>query len=91
VAVSDEAILEAQQQCAREEGILLCPEGAATLAALKQELQSGRIQRDEQVVLFNCATGLKYPMQSEKSVETIDIGQPIDYEWIQSFSSGHKD
>jgi threonine synthase len=91
VAVSDEAILEAQQQCAREEGILLCPEGAATLAALKQELQSGRIQRDEQVVLFNCASGLKYPMQSDTSVQTIDIGQPIDYEWIKSFSSGHKD
>ena len=85
VAVSDEAISEAQQQCAREEGILLCPEGAATLAALKQELTSGRIQKNEQVVLFNCATGLKYPMTGK--VEKIDLNQPVDYQWLESFST----
>jgi len=84
VAVSDSAINDAQIECARDEGILLCPEGAATLAALKQELISGRIQADESVMLFNCATGLKYPMAS--SFENIDLHQPIDYDWIKSFS-----
>ena len=59
VAVSEESINEAHRECAQKEGILLCPEGAATLAALKQELASGRIKADEQVMLFNCATGLK--------------------------------
>ncbi len=82
VAVSDEAINAAHQECARTEGILLCPEGAATLAALKQELASGRIKADEKVVLFNCATGLKYPMAS--SHEKIDLNQPIDYEFIRN-------
>lgn len=82
VAVSDADINAAHRECAREEGILLCPEGAATLAALKQELASGRIKPEEQVVLFNCATGLKYPMQSEH--EKIDLNQAIDYEWIKS-------
>lgn len=82
VAVSDEAIKAAHQDCARTEGILLCPEGAATLAALKQELESGRISKDESVVLFNCATGLKYPMQS--SHHKIDLQQPIDYDAIKS-------
>ncbi len=81
VAVSDEAINAAQQECARTEGILLCPEGAATLAALKQELKTGRIKADEQVMLFNCATGLKYPMQS--SHHRIDLQQPIDYDFIR--------
>lgn len=81
VAVSDEAINAAHQQCASTEGILLCPEGAATLAALKQELQSGRIKSDEQVMLFNCATGLKYPMQA--SHHMIDLNQPIDYDFIR--------
>lgn len=80
VAVSDEAINEAHKECAAEEGILLCPEGAATLAALKQELASGRIGKDEQVLLFNCATGLKYPMPS--SHERIDLSKPIDYDFI---------
>ena len=77
--------MAAQGQCAREEGILLCPEGAATLAALEQELASGRIGRHERVVLFNCATGLKYPIQ--ENVATIDLSQPVDYQWIESFSN----
>jgi threonine synthase len=80
VSVSDEAINQAHQECAKTEGILLCPEGAATLAALKQELLTGRIKKDEQVLLFNCATGLKYPMPSTHS--NIDLNQPIDYEAI---------
>ena len=77
VAVSDADILAAQAECARREGILLCPEGAATLAALKQELASGRIGRDERVVLFNCATGLKYPLAAEYS--RIDLRAPPDF------------
>ena len=81
VAVSDEQINDAHQACAKKEGILLCPEGAATLAALKQELVTGRIDSSEQVMLFNCATGLKYPMPSEH--QTIDLNQPIDYEKIR--------
>ncbi len=82
VAVSDEAINAAHRDCAKTEGILLCPEGAATLAALRQELESGRIGKDENVVLFNCATGLKYPMPS--SHHKIDLKQPIDYDFIKS-------
>jgi len=84
VAVSDAAIQDAQRQCARQEGVLLCPEGAATLAALKQELASGRIRRDERVVLFNCATGLKYPMRGK--VASIDLSKPVDYQWIASIA-----
>ncbi|HIA59573.1 MAG TPA: threonine synthase [Gammaproteobacteria bacterium] len=82
VAVSDDAINAAHQKCAKTEGILLCPEGAATLAALIQELASGRIRSDEQVMLFNCATGLKYPMPSVH--HNIDLGKPIDYDFIRN-------
>ncbi|MED5413159.1 MAG: threonine synthase [Pseudomonadota bacterium] len=81
VAVSDEAINEAHQECARKEGILLCPEGAATLAALKQELADGRIRPNEQVMLFNCATGLKYSMPSKHY--SIDLTKPINYDFIK--------
>jgi threonine synthase len=62
VAVDDDKIEAGQKEVAREEGLLLCPEGAATYAAYKQELASGRISKDERVVLFNCGSGLKYPM-----------------------------
>src|ERR1700752_904965 len=61
IAVPDDAIAAAIDEVAREEGLLLCPEGAATYAALKQGLADGRIRREERAMLFNCATGPKYP------------------------------
>ena len=77
VAVTDEAITSALAEVARAEGFLLCPEGAATYAALRQSLADGRIRRDERTVLFNCATGLKYPMPPVH--RAIDRLQPIDF------------
>ena len=60
VAVSDEAILEAQRQLGRLEGIFAAPEGAATLAALQKLVEQKWIQPEERVVLFNTGSGLKY-------------------------------
>lgn len=82
VSVSDENISKSHKECAKKEGILLCPEGAATLAALKQELKTGRIKMDETVMLFNCATGLKYPMESDH--KKIDLNKEIDYDFIRN-------
>jgi threonine synthase len=77
IAVSDDAIGAALEEAAREEGFLMCPEGAATYAAYKQALADGRIRRDERAVLFNCATGLKYPLP--RAGRSLDRHQPIDY------------
>jgi threonine synthase len=77
IAVADEAISAAIDEVARAEGLLLCPEGAATYAALKQGIADGRIRRDERALLFNCATGLKYPMPPV--ARTLDRLQPIDF------------
>jgi threonine synthase len=77
IAVSDVAITEAIDEVARAEGLLMCPEGAATYAALKMALADGRIRREEQVVLFNCASGLKYPMPAVH--RRLDRLQPIDF------------
>ena len=77
-AVDDDAILAGQDEVAQKEGFLMCPEGAATYAAWKKEIASGRISSDESVVLFNCATGLKYPMPPAD--DCLDCTQPIDYE-----------
>ncbi len=73
-AVDDASILEARDECARKEGLLMCPEGAATLAAYQQEIATGRISPDESAVLFNCATGLKYPLPEVTA--TLDRFQP---------------
>src|SRR5258705_11186809 len=77
IAVSDEAINAALDEAAREDGFLMCPEGAATYAAWKQGLADGRIRRDERAVLFNCATGLKYPLPPIH--RTLDRHKPIDF------------
>ena len=60
IAVSDEAILESQSQLASMEGIFAAPEGAATLAALKELIKQGWLQPEERIVLFNTGSGLKY-------------------------------
>lgn len=60
VAVSDEFILESQKQLASAEGIFAAPEGAATLAALKILVKQGWVHREENIVLFNTGSGLKY-------------------------------
>ncbi len=62
IAVSEEAILNAVEDAGRDDGFLLCPEGGAVLAAWRKALAEGLVGRDEQVVLFNCANGNKYPL-----------------------------
>src|SRR4029077_13182172 len=77
IAVEDEAMSAWLDEVAREEGFLMCPEGAATYAAYKQSLADGRIRRDERAVLFNCATGLKYPLPPARRL--LDRHRPIDF------------
>jgi threonine synthase len=60
IAVSDKSILESQKQLAGMEGIFAAPEGAATLAALKELFQKGWVRPEERIVLFNTGSGLKY-------------------------------
>ena len=62
VAVDDEAIAAARREVGAREGVLLCPEGAATYAAYKAALADGRVGRRDRVVLFNCGDGVKYPL-----------------------------
>ncbi|MCI5047947.1 MAG: threonine synthase [Aquisalinus sp.] len=77
IAVTDEAIDQAHRDVARKDGFLLCPEGAATFAAYQQALMDGRVSRQDRVVLFNCGSGLKYPMPPAE--QFLDRTKPIDY------------
>jgi len=81
-AVDDSQITAGLKEVADKEGFLMCPEGAATYAAWKQELASGRIRSDETCVLFNCASGLKYPLPAAGA--TLDCHQPVDYNALLS-------
>jgi threonine synthase len=62
IAVDEDAILQAVEDAAREDGMLLCPEGGAVLAGWRKALDEGLVNRGESVVLFNCANGNKYPL-----------------------------
>ena len=77
IAVEDAAISAALDEMARTEGFLMCPEGAATYAAYKQSLADGRVGKHERAVLFNCATGLKYPLPPV--TRFLDRTKPIDF------------
>jgi threonine synthase len=61
VAVDDATILAEQAECAASEGVLMCPEGAATLAAVSQLRKSGWLDGSEEVVVLNTGSDLKYP------------------------------
>ncbi|EZP52973.1 threonine synthase [Sphingomonas sp. RIT328] len=78
VGVGDPAILKAVDDAARKDGLLLCPEGGATLAAYRDALRTGEVDEEERVVLFNCATGLKYPMP--EAPRTLDRHGVIDFD-----------
>ena len=60
VAVSDEALMQAQKKLAAMEGIFAAPEGAACLAALEELVKQKWVQPDEKIVMFNTGSGLKY-------------------------------
>jgi threonine synthase len=60
-AVTDEELLAAQAALARAEGTFICPEGAACFAAVRQLRDGGWLSGDEEVVVLNTGTGIKYP------------------------------
>jgi threonine synthase len=77
IAVDDSAIMQGWREVAGEEGLLLSPEGAATYAAYKAALADGRVGPGERALLFNCATGLKYPMPDAGT--PLQLGGPVDW------------
>ena len=79
-AVNDEHIIKVRDLVAQEDGLLLCPEGAATAAGYQMALEQKIIDPNEKVMLFNCASGLKYPMP--KANQMIDKNYLIEYEQL---------
>jgi threonine synthase len=74
-AVTDTAIEAARAHVAARDGLLLSPEGAATYAAYLQATASGQLRAGDKVLLFNCASGLKYAMPAV--TERMDLQRPF--------------
>jgi threonine synthase len=76
IAIEDDAALRAQRQCARAQGLFVCPETGVALAAVAQLRESGWIDSRETVVVISTGNGIKYP----DSVPAFDLTalQPTD-------------
>lgn len=77
IAVDDADLLVEQRECARSEGVFMCPEGAATLAAARQLRRRGWLREAEQVVVLNTGTGLIYPETVSVTATTLDVGDAL--------------
>ena len=77
IAVSDKDIMETRDRVASVDGCFLCPEGAATMSAYEKAMSSKLITPNDNVVLFNCATGLKYPLPEVTNM--INKNEEINY------------
>jgi threonine synthase len=60
VAVADDEMCAWTSIVGSTTGVFCAPEGAATAAALPRLLESGVLAADDEVVLFNTGSGLKY-------------------------------
>jgi threonine synthase len=60
VAVSDDEIVAAQAECAAADGVLMCPEGAATLAAVHRLKAGGWLSEADEIVLLNTGAAANY-------------------------------
>jgi threonine synthase len=78
IAISDEEIMKSRDRVANTDGCFLCPEGAATMSAYEKALSQNLITKSDKVVLFNCATGLKYPLPPVTN--KLDKDKKINYQ-----------
>lgn len=97
--VSDEYLLEAQQELAREEGVFSEPSGALSYAVTKKLAEEGFFKKDEIIVVSACGNGLKDPKSPLKILPepaTLDanfseIQHFIDNKLYDIRESGNKD
>ena len=58
--VSDDEIIVNIKRVGSLEGMFICPEGAALVAALEKLLADGTLSPDENILILNTGSGLKY-------------------------------
>jgi threonine synthase len=77
VAVTDTDLLASERQVAELEGTWICPEGAACFTAIGRLRQQGWLVEDDEVVVVNTGTGLKYPETMPASLPLLPRGAEI--------------
>lgn len=83
VAVEESRIAEWMYLGSAAEGISIGPESAACIGAAMKLLDSGWLDSEEQIVLFNCGGARKYPNLIASELPRIDTRKPIDWDALR--------
>ncbi len=84
VAVDESRIREWMHQAISQEGIAVCPEAAACVGAIEHLTSTNWLKPHERVVIFNTGAAQKYVEAITAQPHTIDLQQPLDWDWIAS-------
>ena len=77
VRVSDESLLDGVREIAQHQGIYGCPEAGAVWRAACQLTESGWLDPESKIVLFNTGAGLKYNhLFPPQNLPTVDHNDP---------------
>jgi threonine synthase len=87
IAIEDDVALRAQHQCARTQGLFVCPETGVALAAVAQLRESGWIEDREVVVVISTGSGIKYP-DSVPATDLTTLSPTDDWNWPAGEAAG---
>lgn len=77
ISIDDKDILAAIDLVGRLEGAFICPEGASVVHAAAALLAKGVLQRDQDIVLLNTGTGLKYSHTVSSNVKVLSADSEL--------------
>jgi threonine synthase len=86
VAGRESNILQWMRRVAGLEGIGVCPEAAVCFDCLEQLAADGRIQPDDEIVIFNTGAAQKYPEVLPLDLPRIDKDRPVDYQALAALN-----
>jgi len=83
IAVEEDRIIDWMRLGTAREGISFCPESATCIGAGQSLAKSGWIKPDENVVIFNCGAGQKYPHVVPLNLPGIANPSSVDWDWLR--------
>ena len=84
VSVDDNLALEAEKLLAKTQSTFVEPAAAATLAALQQMVQEGKVDKNEKIVLILTGAGLKDPIAALKVLYSPPVVEP-SFEEVEKY------
>lgn len=80
MAGRETSIVPWMRRVASAEGIAICPETAVCFDVLDRLLREGKVNRDDEILVFNTGAAQKYPEAVKLSLPRLDKSREIDYD-----------